>query len=109
MSDVQREEDEALKFWQVVVAKFKVEDNGTFRFQHCHRLVDVGVVGELAEDVEAVLLHRADARIDVLRSGTCLTLATLLTLHGQRNGQNQRENKKGRVSLHNSCHEVTGG
>lgn len=60
--DVQAQEDEPGQLGEVVVPQLKVEYHQGLALQHAHRAADVLLVGELAEDVQAVLLHHARAR-----------------------------------------------
>jgi hypothetical protein len=54
--DVQSEEQEVLQFGQVVVTEFQVEYDFIGSFKLGHRVTDVLLVRELAQDIEAVLL-----------------------------------------------------
>ena len=56
VADIQSEEQEVLQFGQVVVTEFQVEYDFVGSFKLGHRVADVLLVCELAEDVEAVLL-----------------------------------------------------
>lgn len=63
--DVERQEEEALQLGQVVVPQLQVEDDWVAALQRLHRPVDVRHVRRLAENVQAILLHLAHARVNV--------------------------------------------
>lgn len=81
VTDVKGQEDEALQLGQIVVAKLQVEDDGTLALQRAHRLGDVRQIGGLAQDVQPVLLHRADAGRDLALLRTHLSLRWTLAEH----------------------------
>lgn len=66
MSDVYPEEHEALQLGQVVVPQLQVKyDYRGLPLQHRHGLADVLQIGELAQDVQPVLLGRAHAGLQL--------------------------------------------
>lgn len=91
--NVQSEEYETLQLWQAVVPELQVEYNGVCpALEHVHCLGDVAVIGELANDVEAVLLDAARARIDLVEGGT--VLCRLGIDYGQQNGQQPKQSPR---------------
>lgn len=76
MADVEREEHKSLQFGKIVVAQLQIENDGTLAFQSAQGFRDVHQVGGLTKDIEAVLLHGADAgrNFTLLRTNLLLPL-----------------------------------
>lgn len=72
MPDIEPQEHEPLQLGQVVVPELEVEDDGGAALEGGHGLVDVARVGELAQEVQAVLLDLAGAGGDLGMRGALL-------------------------------------
>lgn len=83
VADVQAQEHELQQLGQRVVPQLKVKDDGVAApLERVHGLVDVLRLGGLAQDVQAVLLDGAAARLD-LHGRRAAVLADLAALRGR--------------------------
>lgn len=94
VSDVERQEHEALQLRQVVVAQLQVEDYRILALERAHRLVDVRQVGRLAQNVQAILLHLAGARRYFVGRRTRLRLIRLAVQQVHQSDENTTDNSQ---------------
>jgi hypothetical protein len=74
VADVQSEEQEILQFGQVVVTQFQVEYDFIGSLELGHRVTDVLLIRELAQDIEAIRLYGTHTRKKVVTGWALVVL-----------------------------------